>query len=124
MLPSNMRVRCKKSLAHDHFITTAHVVEEWEVDDQADFISTSTTIETTHAPNEDNVFSCMACNSDCEVVDISDFKFECANCGTFYKDATELAEVQDATLRIEPGETMPHGECVRCGALCYEREKE
>lgn len=42
----------------------------------------------------------------------------CDSCGKLHTEET----VQDAkllTLRTEPGGTVPSGECVECGALCY-----
>lgn len=42
----------------------------------------------------------------------------CANCERIWK-LTELKEIADFWARVEPGETVPSGECPDCGALCY-----
>ena len=48
---------------------------------------------------------------------------KCANCGREYADDNELKfklhEIRDLLMRIEPGGTVPAGECVDCDALVY-----
>lgn len=43
---------------------------------------------------------------------------ECDNCGAVLQDE-ELAEILDYFERVEPGGTVPSGECPNCHALCY-----
>jgi hypothetical protein len=45
--------------------------------------------------------------------------WECANCGRFYLEESEMESVKDIWERVQPGETMPAGECPNCHALCY-----
>jgi len=45
----------------DEFYTSAHVVEEWKVNGLGVWIETSSTLETTHDPEDDNVWSCAKC---------------------------------------------------------------
>lgn len=46
---------------------------------------------------------------------------ECDNCGkkTDKKNIVPLEEVPHLLERIEPGQTVPAGECKSCGALVY-----
>ena len=51
-------------------------------------------------------------------------KLRCDNCGKTYADEEELAcvfpDIPDLLLRIEPGGTVPHGECPNCHCLVYQ----
>ena len=51
-------------------------------------------------------------------------KLRCDNCSRTYADESELArvfpDIPDLLARIEPGGTVPHGECPNCGCLVYE----
>jgi hypothetical protein len=48
----------------------------------------------------------------------------CDNCGRTYAAEGELAcvfpDIPDLLARIEPGGTVPHGECPNCGRLVYD----
>jgi hypothetical protein len=50
-------------------------------------------------------------------------KLRCDNCGRKYADDSELAcvfpDIPDLCARIDPGGTVPHGECPECGGLVY-----
>ena len=49
---------------------------------------------------------------------MTDIKCKCANCDwTGTQSQTEL--IADFWSRVEPGETIPHGDCPECGAFCY-----
>lgn len=50
---------------------------------------------------------------------MSEKRFTCGNCDWSGPEA-ELGEVQDLLQRIEPGDTVPDGECPCCGALAFE----
>jgi len=62
-----MKARCPKSEEHGAFSTTAHVVEEWMVDEHGDFVEHIATLETTHGPDPDNTWTCMDCGAAAEV---------------------------------------------------------
>jgi hypothetical protein len=47
---------------------------------------------------------------------------ECDNCSKRFEDS-ELKEVEHLSMRVDPGGTMPSGECPECGALCYPVKK-
>lgn len=42
----------------------------------------------------------------------------CDNCGGIFFNF-QLKEVSDLLSRVQPGETMPSGDCPKCGALCF-----
>ena len=64
-----MRARCPKDPAHKEFITTAHVVEEWVVDEEGNWIETLQSLETAHPPHKDNCWSCAECGEEAKVTD-------------------------------------------------------
>jgi hypothetical protein len=43
---------------------------------------------------------------------------ECDNCGGTWEE-DDLHPIKDYFERVEPGGTVPSGECPECGALCY-----
>lgn len=45
-------------------------------------------------------------------------KCVCANCD-WQGDDSQVNPIQDIMQRIDPGGTVPAGECPKCGALCY-----
>lgn len=49
---------------------------------------------------------------------IASSNHECANCGGAWEDG-DLQPVRDYFERVEPGGTVPSGECPDCGALCF-----
>ena len=48
-------------------------------------------------------------------------KHECDNCDKLWAE-DDLKEVEDLSMRVDPGGIMPSGECPDCGALCYPAE--
>lgn len=44
--------------------------------------------------------------------------FECQNCSKRWPEG-KLREVKDFSMRTEPGEPIPAGECPDCGAVCH-----
>ena len=47
--------------------------------------------------------------------------YECQNCGTLHAEDS-MNPIEDISVRVAPGETMPAGECMDCGAVCHEWE--
>ena len=46
------------------FITTAHVIEEWIVDSDGNYLDTYCTGDVTHTPDDDNIWQCNNCGYD------------------------------------------------------------
>ena len=59
-----MTATCPTNETHNHFITTAHVVEEWLVDRNGNWIETIETIETANGPDAGNTWTCAECGSE------------------------------------------------------------
>lgn len=45
----------------------------------------------------------------------------CQNCGTDWAEAS-LLPINDVFERVQPGDTMPDGECPECGGVCFADE--
>lgn len=58
-----MRAVCPNDPSHKRFLTTAHVMEEWIVDSKGDFVELVGSIETTHGPSRDNLWTCAECGA-------------------------------------------------------------
>jgi len=64
-----MKVLCPKDESHDVFVTVAHVVQDWKVTAEGEFLEDLGTIETTHGPNTGNTWTCHICGTDAIVTD-------------------------------------------------------
>jgi len=62
-----MKARCPKDPSHKRFITTAHVMEEWRVDSEGNWIETICCLQTDHGPDPDNTWTCAICGAEAEV---------------------------------------------------------
>ena len=59
-----MKVVCSKNMNHDEFLTVAHVVQEWKVDSEGNFLNVyDDCIEVTHNPDIDNDQQCAICGA-------------------------------------------------------------
>lgn len=59
-----MKAICPNNRNHERFTTTAHVVQDWEVDSNGNFIkSVNDCVEVTSDPNIDNVWECAICGA-------------------------------------------------------------
>lgn len=56
-----MFASCPKNPNHKRFITTAHVVENWIVDETGGFIDNLGSIETAQDPDPGNLWACADC---------------------------------------------------------------
>ena len=56
-----MKARCPKNPKHNRFVTTAHVMEEWVVDEHGNFQSKLETLQVDHLPDPDNEWTCRFC---------------------------------------------------------------
>jgi hypothetical protein len=62
-----LHARCPKDPSHRTFLTTAHVMEEWLVDENGRFIEAEQTLETTRRPHPDNIWTCATCGHEAVV---------------------------------------------------------
>jgi len=62
-----MNAVCPKNPKHNKFITTAHVMQEWIVDKEGNFIKIAkggSCLEVTHKPDFDNLWTCQICGTE------------------------------------------------------------
>lgn len=62
-----IKATCPTSPDHKRFITTAHVMEEWVVDERGNFIDLVRALETVHSPSEGNTWTCKECGADAKL---------------------------------------------------------
>jgi hypothetical protein len=56
-----MKITCPKNPKHKRFATTAHVMQDWIIDNDGNWIRTLTEcVEVVHGPEKGNCFTCMA----------------------------------------------------------------
>lgn len=56
-----MIARCPSNDEHHRFITPAHIMEDWLVDEHGEFIDVLERLETTHEPDYLNSWECADC---------------------------------------------------------------
>jgi hypothetical protein len=59
-----MRARCPKDSRHLRFLTTAHVMEEWKVDEHGNFLEKTETLQVDHGPDLGNLWTCAECGEE------------------------------------------------------------
>lgn len=63
-----MKAVCPNNVNHKKFLVTAHVTQEWEVDEGGDFIRcTSACDDVTHNPDPQDIWSCSECGAEATV---------------------------------------------------------
>jgi len=62
-----MKITCPKNKKHNQFITTAHEVHDWVVDEQGNFIKDLGCSEVAAKPDPDNCWNCRTCGADAKV---------------------------------------------------------
>ena len=64
----NMKATCSKNPKHKEFVTTAHVMQDWKVDEEGNFLECMTEcVQTDNGPDPDNIWTCAVCGSKAEV---------------------------------------------------------
>jgi len=62
---ANFKIICPKDIKHTKFSVTAHVAQEWEVDEKAEFSKVITDCtDVTHKPDKDDHFICLTCGAE------------------------------------------------------------
>jgi hypothetical protein len=65
-----MKATCPKDPEHKEFYATAHVAEEWIVDETGQFLDHADLPgEVTHAPGPDDVWTCKECGAEAVVTE-------------------------------------------------------
>lgn len=65
-----MKAICPTSENHKEFYTTAHVVQNWKVNETGEFLEVKEDcIEVASPPDKDNVWVCAICGKEAKVID-------------------------------------------------------
>ena len=64
-----MKFKCPKDPEHKTFVTTAHVSEDWIVDECGNFIESAGVQEVIADPNPENTWQCNECGAEAVRVD-------------------------------------------------------
>lgn len=60
---------CPHNCENATFTTTAHVMQDWEVDAEGEFIKVVTDcLEVSHRPDNDNTWTCNVCGAEAEAI--------------------------------------------------------
>ena len=62
-----MKAICPNNPEHKRFVTTAHVVQEWVVDENGEFIEGDHVLEVTSFPDPDNIWTCKKCHAGAKI---------------------------------------------------------
>lgn len=59
---------CPNNTSHKEFGTTAHVTQDWKVDEEGNFLeSINDCLEVTRGPNVENTWTCYTCGAEAVV---------------------------------------------------------
>ena len=64
-----MLARCPNDPTHKRFSTVASVMEDWEVDERGNWISTIESLQTDNGPDPGNIWTCLECGAEAIVTD-------------------------------------------------------
>jgi hypothetical protein len=66
-----MKARCPNDASHKRFVTTAHVTEDWIVDERGEFLELADdgVGEVVHKPDSGNTWTCVECNAEAVITD-------------------------------------------------------
>lgn len=67
---AKLKAICPNNPNHKRFETTAHVAQSWKVDEYGNFIEELETLETTHKPDKNNIWTCLECGSEAIVEEV------------------------------------------------------
>ena len=63
-----MKATCPNNPTHKEFSTTAHVMQDWKVDEDGEFLEViDGSLETTHKPHPQNCWTCHECGAEAVV---------------------------------------------------------
>ena len=64
-----MKARCPKDQTHKRFVTTAHEMHDWVVDEHGEFVADLGCIQVDHGADVGNIWGCKECGSEAIVED-------------------------------------------------------
>jgi succinate dehydrogenase/fumarate reductase-like Fe-S protein len=63
----SIKAVCPNNPKHKEFLTTAHVMEAWKVDEHGQFIAVVKGLQTEHGPDPGNIWNCHKCGAQATV---------------------------------------------------------
>lgn len=60
-MSNRKKAYCPDNPDHDRFIATAHVVEDWIVDREGNWMDTNACTDTLRSPSTEDVWTCAEC---------------------------------------------------------------
>ena len=67
-MAKRIQATCPKNPHHQNFLTTAHVMQEWCVGEDGQFLTVrKQCLQVTHGPDVDNIWVCADCGCVAEV---------------------------------------------------------
>jgi hypothetical protein len=58
-----MLAKCPNNPKHTRFVTVAHEMHDWVVDEHGNFIEDLRCVDTSHGPDPDNIWTCQECGA-------------------------------------------------------------
>jgi hypothetical protein len=63
-----MKAVCPNDTNHKEFITVAHIMQDWKVDENGEWLEKiDPSVQTSYNPNSDNIWTCAACGVEAKV---------------------------------------------------------
>lgn len=63
-----MKATCPNNWKHEEFHVSAHVVQDWKVDAEGNWLETiDECVEVTHKINQDSIWTCSTCGAEAKV---------------------------------------------------------
>lgn len=59
-----MKLRCPRNKRHKKFGVTAHVAEDWVVDESGNFLESRQCTEVVHQPDSGDLYTCDICGAE------------------------------------------------------------
>ena len=60
-----MKIKCPQNTMHKSFSVSAHIAQEWEVDEKGEFKSVLTEcLDTVHRPDSNDLYTCNECGTE------------------------------------------------------------
>jgi len=105
-----MKAICPNNIEHKQFVTTAHVCQDWVVDENGDFLEEENScVEVTHGPDADNIWTCKICGAEAVIEkDSGDENIEQVICSTRIAEA--IGDVLDVELVYNKGKSSVNEE--------------
>lgn len=65
-----MKVMCPNNPNHKEFYATAHVVQEWKVDEEGNFLEVANDcLAVASQPDKDSTWTCAICGAEAEIIE-------------------------------------------------------